>query len=218
MSKTGSKPAAKRPVLLPQVEPVEGEPGRFWVQSRSRLNLRHLVDMWEYRGNGACGCEDFERKYRPHLEEGALPSPLLACRHLHAVRAFSAVDFWHRAAMEKEKAEKRWVLESQERQERKRNEHHAAHEDLAEVEATAEGTLDHRPGLRRYQVKSAQPFTPRPVLPGPPAVQGDDATNGGVPKARGNLQAPLAPVPPRGVQPADDGHSPHAWPGWNAPR
>lgn len=84
-----------KPEPLLEVEAIEGEPGCFWVQSRSRLNLRHRVDMLFYGGNGACGCEDFERRFRKHLEAGAEPSRRLACWHIRQVRDHSAaVIFW----------------------------------------------------------------------------------------------------------------------------
>lgn len=125
MSKTGSKLAEKRPVLLPRIEPVEGERGCYWVQSRSRLNMRHRVDMWEYGGNGACGCEDFAIRFKPHLEKGAKPALVLACRHLKAARELSALEFWPMAVQARDEADRK---RKQEQKGRNQNDH-ATHED-----------------------------------------------------------------------------------------
>jgi hypothetical protein len=41
------------------VEDIEGEPLRFLVDSRSRVEMKHLVDLEELNGRGRCGCEHF---------------------------------------------------------------------------------------------------------------------------------------------------------------
>lgn len=44
-----------------QVEPIPFEPGRFWVQSSSRLDIRHVVDL-NFEGRIACSCEAYQAK------------------------------------------------------------------------------------------------------------------------------------------------------------
>lgn len=157
MSTTGKK-SGKQPQRLPHIEPVAGEPGRYYVQSSTRLNMRHLVDMWAYDGNGACGCEDFERRFRPHLEGGAVPSIHLECKHLRAVRHYSAVELWQTIASHRKQADKERVAQ-QKRQETERR--YADHEEMAEVEGKTEGTLDYPSGGRVYQLKSWDRNPPR---------------------------------------------------------
>lgn len=41
------------------VEDIEGEPLRFHVGSKSRVEIKHLVDLEELNGRGRCGCEHF---------------------------------------------------------------------------------------------------------------------------------------------------------------
>mgnify|MGYP006266639517 CR=1 FL=1 len=72
-----------------QVEPIIGEPFRFWVQS-SDANP-HLVDMTEYKGNGECSCGDFRFKklmnYRANnyriVNYGSVNST--RCKHINSV-------------------------------------------------------------------------------------------------------------------------------------
>lgn len=94
------------PIRLPNVEPIAGEPGCFWVQSNSRLGIRHRVDMLAFSGNGACGCERFEFEVGPYLRRGAKPSLNLECRHIRLVRHWSGAGMWVRAAQEMERREK----------------------------------------------------------------------------------------------------------------
>lgn len=94
IGKSNGKPQRKSP----HVEPIPGEFGCYWVQSSSRLNLRHRVDMLEYGGNGWCGCEHFAARVQPHLDRGEKPSVIWECRHLRAVRHWSAVELWSEIA------------------------------------------------------------------------------------------------------------------------
>ena len=48
------------------VEPIPGEPMRFFVRSRSR-KTPWLVDIDEYDGTGQCRCEDFTCNQEPFL-------------------------------------------------------------------------------------------------------------------------------------------------------
>lgn len=59
---------------------------RFHVNSLSRPTLKHLVDLTSYNGNGACGCENFERECQKHLEKGAKPADIYRCKHIRLAR------------------------------------------------------------------------------------------------------------------------------------
>lgn len=68
------------------VTPIIGEPKRFFVESEEpgRSGVNYLVDLDEYRGNGWCGCWDFEFRRQPHLERGAVPGTE-RCKHIRCV-------------------------------------------------------------------------------------------------------------------------------------
>lgn len=71
------------------VEPVEGERGRFWVESESGAEP-YLVDVEEFAGNGWCACTDFEKRKLPKLaeaEERRAKVPIMRCKHLEAALA-----------------------------------------------------------------------------------------------------------------------------------
>lgn len=80
------------PVLLPEVTPLQGEFGVYLVESRSRPGVQHRVDVLAYGGNGACGCEHFEIKFRGTLERGAKPAYRLKCRHLAVAREVYGIE------------------------------------------------------------------------------------------------------------------------------
>lgn len=64
------------PATRLQVTQAPNEEDRFWVQSGSRRDVKHLVDM-NFEGGPACGCEVFFcKKKRP-----------TSCKHIDAVRA-----------------------------------------------------------------------------------------------------------------------------------
>ena len=42
------------------------EPGRYWVSSRTRRSLEHLVDFSVNRPAGACSCEDYQFRHAGH--------------------------------------------------------------------------------------------------------------------------------------------------------
>lgn len=67
------------------VTPIEGEPFRFHVSSRSGAP-DHLVDLAEYGFSGACACPHFQFRHAPLLREGAAPHPALRCAHIRAAR------------------------------------------------------------------------------------------------------------------------------------
>jgi hypothetical protein len=78
-----------------KVEPVEGEPFRYWVES-SDGGVPHLVDLFELSGNGECSCRDFEircltnyRKNEGHtVDYGEINRT--RCKHITTARLFLA--------------------------------------------------------------------------------------------------------------------------------
>lgn len=76
---------------LPSVEPILGEPGRFWVTSQTDPHARHVVDVSEGK-YGACSCTYYQAEVVPRLREGKPWKPWIAgkerteCAHLCAVR------------------------------------------------------------------------------------------------------------------------------------
>jgi len=105
--------------------------------------MRHRVDLMEYDGNGACGCEDFEFRVRPVLEEGAAPGVTLECRHIHLARHYSAVELWMTFA------KRRKELEKARRAERKRHADHYEVEAEVPERTEEEGAMDKPPGGKR---------------------------------------------------------------------
>ena len=61
------------------VQPVPGEPLRYYVRSASRGGVVHLVDLLENEGYGWCSCED--HTYRGNVE----------CRHIRLAQRYLAV-------------------------------------------------------------------------------------------------------------------------------
>ena len=57
---------------MPKVHPIAGEPMRFHVQSKSRRDVRHLVDLAEDNGDGQCGCEQFQMRIAPKRKQGVI--------------------------------------------------------------------------------------------------------------------------------------------------
>ncbi len=78
----------KKGTPVPKVVEIPGESMSFFVQSSTRLNLQHRVEIDAYGNNGACGCENFEIRCRGRLEKGAAPSNALRCRHIRAARDY----------------------------------------------------------------------------------------------------------------------------------
>ena len=78
-------------LLTSMVEPLAGEPGVFLVQSRSRLQVRHRVDLLEFDRNGGCSCEHFEVHIRGFLDRSRngdlhkLPTSM-RCWHIQVAR------------------------------------------------------------------------------------------------------------------------------------
>ncbi|WOO43147.1 SWIM zinc finger family protein [Rubellicoccus peritrichatus] len=63
-------------------------PLRFTVQSSSRPNEVHMVDVGAYKGNGRCSCEHFKIRLEKKLHAGAKPRDGLRCKHILAARHY----------------------------------------------------------------------------------------------------------------------------------
>ena len=72
---------------IPLVTPLEGEPMRFLVRSRTEPGLRYLVDLESYNLNGECGCDHFGYHIRPELEGNHRPEPKDRTRCWHIMQA-----------------------------------------------------------------------------------------------------------------------------------
>jgi len=75
------------------VEPIQGEPGRYYVESFGAShdsNERYLVDL-SLSGFG-CGCADWDYRRRPEckglLALGKLPPDLMCCKHIAQARQY----------------------------------------------------------------------------------------------------------------------------------
>lgn len=82
----------------PWVEEIPGEPFRYWVQSDSRPEIFHMVDLTQNKGIGACTCENFQMVAWPNLKRHGQYIPYAPgrvgcteCRHIRA-----ADDHYHR--------------------------------------------------------------------------------------------------------------------------
>ena len=62
-----------------KVTDVVGEAGRFWVQSDSNPEQRHLVDLLEHE----CGCPSFTCRNRAYKEKYGHN---MTCKHIDAAR------------------------------------------------------------------------------------------------------------------------------------
>lgn len=76
-----------------EVRPIPGEPLRFHVESVSKPEEPHLVDLAANNGFGACSCQDFTLRREAFLASGAPPQTnRTACAHLRA--AFRVFGIW----------------------------------------------------------------------------------------------------------------------------
>lgn len=82
------------------VQSVPGEPLRFLVSSRSRVSIKHQVDLHEHDWNGWCSCEDFEFNRLPVFNRNKYPSDQSRCVHLRIVREKMLNHLLHRIAVE----------------------------------------------------------------------------------------------------------------------
>jgi hypothetical protein len=78
---------------------------RYFVRSRSRPEVEHLVELDKWDGNGACMCENFRFDRLRRLKAGATPCEHTRCWHIERAREW-LVDKLIRqlAAKEKESA------------------------------------------------------------------------------------------------------------------
>lgn len=82
MSATASTSETSTPASAePLVTPIEGEPLRFRVASRSRRHVWFIVDVEE----NACSCEQHEFRIAPALSRGEY---VPRCFHLRAARNY----------------------------------------------------------------------------------------------------------------------------------
>ena len=77
---------------FPEVRKVEGEVLRYWVRSRSRTTVAHLVDLMGHGGNGECSCERFGFKMAPDLGKGVTPGLRTECRHIQLAKRYLATE------------------------------------------------------------------------------------------------------------------------------
>lgn len=68
------------------VEPVIHEVGRYYVQSETHADQRHLCDILE----SSCGCAAWTCRQRKH--KAATGKPYL-CKHLKAARLYAFNDY-----------------------------------------------------------------------------------------------------------------------------
>lgn len=59
---------------------------RYHVDSDSRHETKHLVELDAYQCNSACTCEYFTYRLEPMLKAGAQPSNDTRCKHIIAAR------------------------------------------------------------------------------------------------------------------------------------
>lgn len=72
------------------VSPVAGEPLRYYVKSRSRTKVIHLVDLTGHDGNGECSCERFGFAMAPNLAKGIAPGLRTECAHIQIAKRYLA--------------------------------------------------------------------------------------------------------------------------------
>ncbi len=86
-------------ITVPGIEPVHGEPTRYFVQSSRPGTDPYLVDLAEYDGSGACGCQHFQFRLEPKLKAGErdwTAERTLQCAHIRAAWAVAGPN-WAKA-------------------------------------------------------------------------------------------------------------------------
>ena len=77
--------------ITPDVEPIEGEAGRYWVHSRSGES-KYLVDLFENGFVGKCNCPHFEFRIQPDIDRGIKVNGNQFCYHIKRAERESFVD------------------------------------------------------------------------------------------------------------------------------
>lgn len=62
----------------------------FLVQSNSRPNVWHRVDLACYSGHGACQCEVFQFSLNKKIKSAPIPTEKHECPHITAARRYLA--------------------------------------------------------------------------------------------------------------------------------
>lgn len=77
--------------LPPGIRTVPGEEHRFFVQSKTRFDTWHLVDLEELGWNGRCSCEHFNFRLFPQIRDDRAkrrPPRTRRCWHIREALAF----------------------------------------------------------------------------------------------------------------------------------
>lgn len=69
---------------MPKVTQIQGERGRFFVQSDKKGNAPYLVDIFEDGGEGWCACPQHSMRVIPSRKKGKKSW----CKHVRKVYAF----------------------------------------------------------------------------------------------------------------------------------
>ena len=79
-----------------KVKEIDGEIGRYHVESHSEGQMPYLVDLLANDGIGQCSCIDFQTRCWPNYKANAVEVPYgvhgrpnrsrTECKHLHVVR------------------------------------------------------------------------------------------------------------------------------------
>lgn len=88
MTRNRSMPGIPIDRITPDVEAIDGEHGRFLVQSRSGTE-RYMVDLFENGFVGKCNCAHFEFRIQPDIDRGINVNGNQFCYHIkRAERCF----------------------------------------------------------------------------------------------------------------------------------
>lgn len=68
--------------ITPDVEPISGEEGRYFVRSRSNHRHQYLVDLFENGFVGKCDCPQFAMRIQRDIDRGINPNGNQSCYHL----------------------------------------------------------------------------------------------------------------------------------------
>lgn len=75
-------PGAPLAHICPDVMPIDGEHGRYYVRSRSDVRRVYLVDLFENGFVGKCNCPNFEFKIQRDIDRGINPNGNQFCYHI----------------------------------------------------------------------------------------------------------------------------------------